>query len=222
MKHRLLVTALLVVLLSFLVINVKPALADHGWRAVSVTCTPGSITYTVFYDSSTSTSVDVEIALNGNYYKTIYPNVFGATGNYTFTDVDAAYIAGITVTVYNTSGGAVGGPSSVSANCGGGTCTEPDNRMNSECKNADQSVAVYCDGGTLSFYAIYHGKGTLAFRMTQAELSRFPATPARNILIKQAMGVRLYKLSSGQYQVNRAKQDGSDYWFRWEPSACMS
>jgi hypothetical protein len=98
------------------------------------------------------------------------------------------------------------------------TVTKPicftDARLN-KC-DAGQTAAVYCEKGTLIVYAIYNGKGYLAFKMTKEELDRFPANPERNILIKQIMGVRLYRLSSGELQINRAQNEGQDYVFRWQ------
>jgi hypothetical protein len=79
--------------------------------------------------------------------------------------------------------------------------------------SAYQSVALYCDGSTLIAYAMFESKGYLAFKITQAEIDKFPKNPARNILIKVAKGVRLYRLSSGELQINRATEDDGEYSF---------
>jgi hypothetical protein len=221
MKRRILIPILIAILLTVVSTNVRPALADHGWRAVSASCASGTLTYTIEVNQ-TGTSVYVLIDLNGSFYKVINADN-NQVGTLTFKDIDAAYANGAVVRVYNNDGDDIGDglPTSVTASCGT-ACVSSDDRLNNECLSADETVAIYCRQGTLEFYAIYKGTGYFAFRITRQELARFSANPARNTLIKQVKGVRLYILKSGEYQVNRAKPDGSDYWFRWNPDLCLA
>lgn len=46
------------------------------------------------------------------------------------------------------------------------------------------------------------GSPTLAIRATARELAKLPETPEENILVDQFYEIALYKLTSGEYQVN--------------------
>lgn len=46
------------------------------------------------------------------------------------------------------------------------------------------------------------GTGRPAFRLTAAEQAKLPARPAENMLVKSHYEVALYKLTTGEYQVN--------------------
>jgi hypothetical protein len=95
------------------------------------------------------------------------------------------------------------------AACGGNTPLFNDGRL--DANGAYQPVSVYCADKTLIAYAMFQSKGYLAFKITQAEIDRFPKHPAQNTLIKEAKGVRLYRLTSGELQINRATEDGGEY-----------
>jgi hypothetical protein len=84
-----------------------------------------------------------------------------------------------------------------------------DGRLDAD--GAFQSVALYCDGTTLIAYAIFESKGYFAFKLTQDEINEYPDYPDHNVLIKQAKGVRLYRLTTGELQVNRDTPDGKQY-----------
>jgi hypothetical protein len=91
-----------------------------------------------------------------------------------------------------------------------------DGRLNDRVADSYQSVAVYCENGGITAYALYQSKGYLAFKISKEALAKYPAQPARNTLIIQKLGVQLYKLTSGEYQINRTTTDGKLYSFRWK------
>jgi subtilisin-like proprotein convertase family protein len=95
------------------------------------------------------------------------------------------------------------------------TCTLfTDGRLNS-C-DAGQTAAVYCAAdGTVTVLAIWKGEGFPGIVATKAEIDAVPLHPAKNTLIKEGNGVRLYRLTSGKLQVNRASEKGKDYSFRF-------
>jgi hypothetical protein len=88
-------------------------------------------------------------------------------------------------------------------------CTFHDGREN--CNDAGQTDAVYCKDGGVTVYALYKEVGYLAFTVTKAELASFPEKPARNTLIKQGKGAELYRLTSGELQLNGP----NGYTYRW-------
>jgi hypothetical protein len=93
-------------------------------------------------------------------------------------------------------------------------CPFTDGRLN-KC-DAGQSVAVYCKpDGTVEALAIYKGEGLPGIIATPAEIAAIPTHPAKNTLIKQSNGVRLYRLTSGLLQINRADEHGKDYIYRF-------
>jgi hypothetical protein len=95
------------------------------------------------------------------------------------------------------------------------TCTFTDGRLN--CHDAGQTAAVYCESdGSVVGLAIYKGVGYPAFIATKAEIDAVPANPEKNTLIKEGNGAFLYRLTSGQLQVNRAEDGtGKTYSFKF-------
>jgi hypothetical protein len=88
-----------------------------------------------------------------------------------------------------------------------------DGRLN-DC-DAGQTAAIYCEGdGSVTIYAIYAGTGYKAFSVSLDEIAQIPTYPQTNTLIKENMGARLYRLTSGWLQLNRV-EDGTanDYRF---------
>lgn len=90
-----------------------------------------------------------------------------------------------------------------------------DGRVN----NLDSAAeaAVYCNGGNIDVYDLdWSGNGTFVFRVTPAELNRVPANPQENTLIEGAPGFALYRLTSGEIQLNGpADWEGKPYVFIW-------
>ena len=88
-----------------------------------------------------------------------------------------------------------------------------DGRLNSN--DGAETFALYCDGDVITVFAVdpVTSKGTLAFTVTPAELSKFPVKPGTAIKIKSAMGATLYRLTTGELQVNRLETTGKIYKF---------
>ena len=77
--------------------------------------------------------------------------------------------------------------------------------------DAGQPVAVYPDGkGGYNFYAINLSTGYFAMHITAADLAANP-DKGTNYLIRQNLGVRLYRLAGGGLQVMRVTPSGTDY-----------
>jgi hypothetical protein len=88
-----------------------------------------------------------------------------------------------------------------------------DGRLN----NCDpgQTAAVYCQSnGAIEVLAIFNSKGYPAFVATPDEIAKVPAKPSVNTLIKSGNGASLYRLTSGELQVNRA-EDGTGKLYRF-------
>lgn len=87
-----------------------------------------------------------------------------------------------------------------------------DGRLNSVCSDPAQSAALYCDlnGDGMVVLVVVDSKGYFAFHVTQHELDELlPAVqkgqlvPAvQRALIKQGMGVSLWRLDTGELQFN--------------------
>ena len=84
-----------------------------------------------------------------------------------------------------------------------------DGRLNSH--DGAETAAVYCENGGVTVYAVVDSEGHLAFKVTKAELAALPAKPAHNTLIKSGLGVSLYRLTTGELQINSP----DNYLFIW-------
>jgi hypothetical protein len=105
----------------------------------------------------------------------------------------------------------------LTVNCSSGPVPPfTDGRLNKFAADSFQSVAVYCEKDAIVTYALYNSVGYFAFKITSAELAKFPAHPAKNTLIRQNLGVKLFKLPSGQYMVARNTPDGKVYTFTFD------
>jgi hypothetical protein len=161
-----------------------------------------------------------------NYVSSLPLGTFNTSFTVTFTSVSwpasipLPYTLTVTIAV-------IGGQTTVvNINChsdgtfdvnfGGGVGRGPlftDGRINND--DAGETVAIYCSKGDVTVFAIFEGKGYLAFKVTKAELDKLPKHPAQNLLVKEAKGARLYKLTTGELQVNRASGEGTEYVYRW-------
>ena len=78
--------------------------------------------------------------------------------------------------------------------------------------DGQEVAAVYCDSdGGLSVWTAAKSVGHFAFNATKSELMQGPDKPARDMLVKADLGVNLYRLTSGELQINSA----NDYVFTW-------
>src|SRR5260221_1224514 len=161
---------------------------------------------------STTGTFNVTIFVNGAPYPAAGAIWSGSNG--IILSGDPIFSTGAVVSVIDLSGSPT-----IRAVCSNGSSllNFTDGRLNQE---PYQTATIYCKDGTLRVYAIYQGVGYLAINMTRSELATYPAKPHQNYLIRQNLGVRLYRLSSGWLQVNRAMDDpGKDYSFLWP--GCM-
>ncbi|GAB4315819.1 MAG: hypothetical protein Kow00117_07690 [Phototrophicales bacterium] len=88
-----------------------------------------------------------------------------------------------------------------------------DNRVNnSPIYDCAAPVAVYCDGDNIDVYRInpFTSQGTLLFRATQSEIDAV-GIPSVNTIIDNAEDVTLYRLTSGEFQIN------AFYQTEWKP-----
>jgi hypothetical protein len=92
-----------------------------------------------------------------------------------------------------------------------------DDRENRE---AWASVAIYCRGGEIHVYEIDDIKhGTLAFVATEEEIAAVGSTPEVNTVIDSAGDIFLYRLTTGEFQVNAPglpPEETKPYVFIWE------
>jgi hypothetical protein len=80
----------------------------------------------------------------------------------------------------------------------------PDDRINRE---PAAPVAVYCRGDGIHLYSIDRfGHGRLAFIATFNEINAV-GIPTANTLIDSGAGIGLYRLTSGEFQVNSTRRD---------------
>jgi hypothetical protein len=87
-----------------------------------------------------------------------------------------------------------------------------DGRLNSG--DATQSAAIFCDKGSVVVY--YRGNPwQIVLKVTTAEIDRVPSLPAQNTVIKQnaKVGVALYRLTSGELQINAPGDEKGPYSF---------
>jgi hypothetical protein len=84
--------------------------------------------------------------------------------------------------------------------------------------DAGAPVAVYCHDYGIDVYRINpDSTGTLVFSATNAEIKRVGDSPARNTLIDSAGNIRLYQLTTGEFQVNAGPDaEGKEYVLTWE------
>ncbi|MEL6148969.1 MAG: hypothetical protein AAFV33_19820 [Chloroflexota bacterium] len=80
-------------------------------------------------------------------------------------------------------------------------------------------AAVYCTTAGIDIYDLdISGNGTFAFRATWAEVEAVPADPAENTLIDSDGVLALYRLTSGEMQLNAFTEDypPREYVFIWD------
>ena len=79
--------------------------------------------------------------------------------------------------------------------------------LNSRASDAGETFAVYCQSdGSVKVITIHQdSKGYPAFTASPKEIAAVPNKPAANTAIKSGDGATLYRLTSGQLQLNRAE-----------------
>jgi len=90
-----------------------------------------------------------------------------------------------------------------------------DGRVNSEDTVAE--AAIYCESYGIDVYDLgISGGGSLAMTTTYAEIDAVPRNPAENTLIEGVPGFALYRLTSGELQLNGpADWEGKQYVYIW-------
>jgi hypothetical protein len=188
----------------------QPAKAQQGAEVLtSASCNATTHTLTVSVGNVSDGSAEI-FAVIFNPFTFIGPFTQSGNGTVTFTITNPIFVSGMEVV-------AVLGDESddIFTTCteGDEDCFDEDDRLNPVCLYPEESFAVYCRADSIVIYAVNEGVGYFAFSITQEELDEYDDFPEHNILIEQAKGARLYKLTSGLYQVNRLKPDGKEYYF---------
>ncbi len=91
-----------------------------------------------------------------------------------------------------------------------------DGRENKDDRAA--TVAIYCTNAGVDVYDLdISGHGDLAFRATFAEINAVPQRPETNTRIESIPAIALYRLTSGELQVNGPVDwEGKPYVFIWD------
>ncbi|MEM6529210.1 MAG: hypothetical protein AAF653_13010 [Chloroflexota bacterium] len=92
-----------------------------------------------------------------------------------------------------------------------------DGRENAQDKAA--GAAIFCTTAGVDVFDLdISGRGTLAFRATWDEVEAVPAVPTENTLIDTDGIIGLYRLTTGEMQVNAFTEDypPREYVFIWE------
>ena len=101
-------------------------------------------------------------------------------------------------------------------NCQGGKIG--DGRLNDGSDQLAAPVAVYDTDQGLDVYLINpeNGNGDKIFTVTDDEVAKVDDEPIINTMLDGAKGVVLYRLTSGEFQINATNFDGSLYVFDWK------
>jgi membrane peptidoglycan carboxypeptidase len=96
-----------------------------------------------------------------------------------------------------------------------------DYEVNPTSSDPARTAAIYCKpDGSIDVWQVVNSQGVPAFTATPIDIATVPSRPAANTLIKSDgqgdMGVRLYRLTSGQFQINAPRgSDPNGYVFIW-------
>ncbi len=91
-----------------------------------------------------------------------------------------------------------------------------DGRLNMD---TAQEAAVYCNKGGVDVWRVVQSQGYLSLHVTKETIAKVPKYPAKNTLIAEDKKylVRLYRLTSGELQINATSYVGkTDYVFVWK------
>jgi LysM repeat protein len=110
------------------------------------------------------------------------------------------------------------------ADAGGGTdpsivldCSIPppdDGRVNNIIVDPEQTAAVYCRTNGIEVLKVIGNQPVTALFATVQEINAV-GVPRVNTLIKSGLDVRLYRLTSGEFQINAPGLQGKEYVFTW-------
>ncbi len=218
MNRRLIVVAMVVVSFITMAFFARPTVVQASHGITAIVCNS---------DTHTAT-LTIHSYAGGLWSNTLYAGstlvqfMFGsATIGSTFTVSVTSPLFVNGVSAYTT--GASYGNASTTCRPGTGNVTSThfdDGRLNFA--DAFETSAIYCLGdgsvrvrvpGTPFWY--------IAFTASPAEIAKVPKHPTTNTLIKSGLGARLYRLMSGELQVNSGHPNGStsDYVFIFKDCA---
>jgi hypothetical protein len=80
------------------------------------------------------------------------------------------------------------------------------------------TATAVCNAEGVTVYKLNGVQRSIAFELSHEELNQFPQKPATNTLIRQVQDIRLFRLTSGELQINALASDPSlgDYVYRWD------
>jgi hypothetical protein len=233
MKRRVIITTILLSLV-FLSASLRPASAAVvGFQGTaSITCS--SMSFSGFVQPGDNYALiyvynnDTDTYMYDDYYGSSAPSVYfpagaggAVSGSVSFPAVPEG--TSINIEVWGAPTNTYGADDGqhyldLTVNCKNAALDIPfsDGRLNKYAADSFQSVAVYCEKDSIVTYALYNSVGYFAFKVTAAQLAKFPEHPAQNTLIRQNLGVKLFKLPSGQYMVARNSADGKVYTFTFD------
>lgn len=96
-----------------------------------------------------------------------------------------------------------------------------DYEVNPTSSDPARTAAIFCKSdGSIDIWQVVNSQGVPAFTASPIDIAAIPSRPASNTLIKSDgqgdIGVRLYRLTSGQFQVNAPRgNDPNGYVFIW-------
>ncbi len=183
----------------FIFAPVRPAAADTCRVASGTLPSGGSITvtapaghtYRFDYTGGASGSITIIGILT-------IVNGTGSSLNYTIWDLNGSCAGGAAVTFFNPG----------------------DGRLNVD---PVAPAVVYPATAGFPIYAVGpDSKGTLSLAVTCADIAKISSNPAVNMLIKQTADgrIRLYRLTTGEFQINVRQSSGLDYVYTWQGSQC--
>ena len=159
------------------------------------------------YSNSSAKGVGVIIVIGGAH------NAFHSAGSFAAGQATATTTTTGYVQFINDSrpGETLNWSLSYGATCGQTTLTFTDGRVNSH--DAVESAAIYCEGdNSVTVWIVVNSVGYFDFTATTKEINKVPVQPAKNTLIKSGMGIALYRLTTGELQVNAP----NNYVFIWK------
>lgn len=209
-----------------LLVLALPALADHGYTLLSVTCDPSSQTIVVVFEITKSSSTnDTYVYANGSLVEVFDPDDDEELENgiYQYTVTNAAFTSGANIMV--TEDGE--GDSTVTTTCDGAGPLPLhllDGRVNNDfALDIGAPIAIYL--GSIDILAIdtATGRGERAVSITDDEIEAAGIPEAGSIILAEGVNpftgqaITLYRLASGHFQVNTAYADGKPYIVGWLP-----
>lgn len=230
MRRIALVLTALIVIVTVFIFPAAPAEAGiaalpAGWSFTVVEyCRNG---FTVFAQTPAGGIADTNnyrVAITATSPVTSPRDIFNVTG-------PSAPQIGRLFYVYWTAAQSPGTPVSVTANlfingadAGGGTdpsiildCSIPppdDGRVNNIIVDPEQTAAVYCRTNGIEVLKVIGNQPVTALFATVQEINAV-GVPRVNTLIKSGLDVRLYRLTSSEFQINALGLQGKEYVFTW-------